>query len=594
MGLAPALPSAAYINFPPCGIDVQAIRVHLGLTRGVVFLFHIHHNAHDQARALTRAGARSSARRAAERVRGSGGWGRVVLNRNVLDAAQGIVGYMVEAREGYVYGRWWERGHGVLWRRYQRVCWRRHEQQRGCVRREQDWEREYEQAYEVIEFAGGWNVVPDGATYGARGPETNEDVDVVGDADVGTPYRTHRERKDRLRGNTQRRESRREQVPESIFLPKMQKRWKDAGGVTLVQTPAPPRVDKGKGKARAQLEEAVDLDVDVVAIDAACAVPAAEVVARPTSTAAALPFPTRTAAGGTVFGAVAQYEFRALEPHAATSRCRWPRPAWFSVGAGANVEVLEHDGNARAMHRKEGPAVEMLPPADVYPSSRICFVEPVTDVLHRDAHVESLGDDREHDDDALLLAVGEEEPYRLSPASPSPAPKSEEEPDVQLDIPPRVLADEEVVGRFADNGAAALACVGYRRIALVRPSRAGSASVRPIAAARGHPSTSSRGQGVVPGVTGASEAGAREGGRGGAGARAREAEGTGARAGRQREREKDTAQGEDKENEVVPVGVPALLLFGPVFEVGSGSASHARDVPLLFGPVLEVGAGHTP
>jgi hypothetical protein len=33
-----------------------------------------------------------------------------------------------------------------------------------------------------------------------------------------------------------------------------------------------------------------------------------------------------------------------------------PRPAWFSVSAGANVEVLEHDGDAGAMHRKEEPA----------------------------------------------------------------------------------------------------------------------------------------------------------------------------------------------------------------------------------------------
>ncbi|KAJ7800210.1 hypothetical protein B0H13DRAFT_2297648 [Mycena leptocephala] len=57
----------------------------------------------------------------------------------------------------------------------------------------------------------------------------------------------------------------------------------------------------------------------------------------------------------------------------------------------------------------------------VRPSVRpeVRFVEPVTDVLHRDAHVESLADDREHDD-ALLMTVGEEDPYRPSPASPVP------------------------------------------------------------------------------------------------------------------------------------------------------------------------------
>jgi hypothetical protein len=85
--------------------------------------------------------------------------------------------------------------------------------------------------------------VSDSATYGAHGPETDEDVDVVGDADVGTcflllplsvfislssflrlssraranplsrSYRARKEKKDRLRGNTRRCESRREQVP---------------------------------------------------------------------------------------------------------------------------------------------------------------------------------------------------------------------------------------------------------------------------------------------------------------------------------------------------------------------------------------------
>jgi hypothetical protein len=144
------------------------------------------------------------------------------------------------------------------------------------------------------------------------------------------------------------------------------------------------------------------------------------------------------------------------------------QPAQKAVSAA--VEVLPSaDTVASASTLAE---VQMLPLADVCPSSRIRFVEPVTDVLHRDAHVESLGDGHEHDDRALLLTVGEEEPYRPSPVSPSPAPGSEEEPDVQLDIPPRVLADEEAVsvrvgpgipsglnekGRFADNGAAALA-----------------------------------------------------------------------------------------------------------------------------------------
>jgi hypothetical protein len=71
-----------------------------------------------------------------------------------------------------------------------------------------------------------------------------------------------------------------------------------------------------------------------------------------------------------------------------------------------------------------------------------------------------------------------------------------------------------------------------------------------------------------------------------------------------------SAQGEDKENEVVPVGCRPSSSSAPssrsargvryrgAGEGGGGrghpGASHARDVLLLFGPVLEVGAGHTP
>ncbi|KAJ7846726.1 hypothetical protein B0H14DRAFT_3138700 [Mycena olivaceomarginata] len=560
-------------------------------------------------RSPTRTGARSSARRAAERVRGSGGWD------------------MVEAREGYVYGYvggYMEDGFGFGYAGAGGSAGTGYFGS-GTSAYAGAGTSSSADAYEVVEFAGGWNVVPDG---GVRGPETDEDVDIVGDADVD---HTARARKRKIvYGATPGSARVGGSMPESICLPKMQKRWKDAGGVTLVQTPSPPRVDKGKGKARAQPEEAMDLDLDVVAIDAACAVPAAEVVARPTSTAAALSFPTRTAAGGTVFGAVAQYEFRALEPHVATFRCRWPtsslvfRRRWSECGGRRSQQTPESESRNQPAQKAVSAAVkvlpsadtvasastlaeaQMLPPADVYPSSRIRFVEPVTGVLHRDAHGESLGDDREHDDDALLLAVGEEEPYRAPAPRRSRRSLMSSSTSHRVFSPTRRLCPTEREGGIADNGAAALACVGYHRIALVRPSRAGSASARPIAAAHGHPGTSSRGQDVVPGVTGASEAGARGGGRGGAGARAREPEGTGARAGtttgarRARTRRmRSSPWGRRPPSSSAPSSRSARgVRYRGAREGGGGrghpGASHARDVLLLFGPVLEVGAGHTP
>ncbi|KAJ6554743.1 hypothetical protein B0H19DRAFT_152216 [Mycena capillaripes] len=103
-------------------------------------------------------------------------------------------------------------------------------------------------ANEVFERYSWWDVVRDGTP---RGSETEEDgdadVDVVGDSDVDNTTR-----KDCVRGNTGRRERRREQMPDSICPSKMRNGWKDAGGAALARIPAPPRVDKGNGKAHSR------------------------------------------------------------------------------------------------------------------------------------------------------------------------------------------------------------------------------------------------------------------------------------------------------------------------------------------------------
>ncbi|KAJ6616799.1 hypothetical protein B0H10DRAFT_1369857 [Mycena sp. CBHHK59/15] len=200
----------------------------------------------------------------------------------------------------------------------------------------------------------------------------------------------------------------------TICLPKMQKRWTDAGGATLAQTPAPPRVDKGKGTARAQPEEAMDLDA--AAIDTAECVPSPpprlSLAPRPPPPPPRFRSPLAPPPAGLSAGPSPSTSFARLSRMLPHPGAGGPSPAWFSVGAGANVEVLEHGGDAGAMHRKEEPAAsesrnqpaqkavsaagevlpsadtvaststlagaQTLPPADVYPSSRVRFVEPVT------------------------------------------------------------------------------------------------------------------------------------------------------------------------------------------------------------------------
>jgi hypothetical protein len=95
--------------------------------------------------------------------------------------------------------------------------------------------------YELVESAGGCDIVPEGAAYDVKGSETggwgggrrgwwNRRWYVYFRRGIPIP-RSHslvddRTRKDRGRGRTRRRSSKREVVLELVCPPKMRKRWK--------------------------------------------------------------------------------------------------------------------------------------------------------------------------------------------------------------------------------------------------------------------------------------------------------------------------------------------------------------------------------
>ncbi|KAF8162309.1 hypothetical protein K438DRAFT_1985235 [Mycena galopus ATCC 62051] len=153
-----------------------------------------------------------------------------------------------------------------------------------------------------------------------------------------------------------------------------------------------------------------------------------------------------------------------------------PRPLWFSVGAGANVEVLEH-GNSANTRLSEPTAAKTLPAADavtsaspsvepessarsddeLHASPRVHFLEPVVDtvtIIESPQDGESSADPRAedvyevHDPDVdIVMSPGDEE-YRKSPASPNPAPESEA--DITPDLAPPVLAEGAVSAPVED------------------------------------------------------------------------------------------------------------------------------------------------
>ncbi|KAF7328535.1 hypothetical protein MVEN_02541000 [Mycena venus] len=440
--------------------------------------------------------------RAVERERGSGGWGGVMLDREVvLDAAAGFAGYGYGTTEGYFGDGFGER--------YARGGYT------AAGTSANEYAASSSKPYELVERAGGWDVVPDGAAYGVKGSETEEDgeVDVVGGG-IATDDPT---REDRVRGKTRRRESKREVVPESVCPPKMRKKWK-------ADVPAPtydlPRGDKGKGKAPVQEETmAIDVDgaVDVVAIDAEerppSPPPRLSLVPPPPPPRFRSPLaPSLPGVPGGPSPSTRFARLSLMSPHPSSIG---PRQAWFSVGASANVEVLEHgDVPGVQWRRKEEEeerveesnvdneavsataAVDALPSADavagtspsaeletvgpveVIASPGVHFVEPVVHADSEPPHVESSNDvhapeEDEGREDILLLTVPEDESYRPSPASPSPAPESEEEDELPIAL--RVeggggtcssraqhSASTKRAGGIPGNTAAAFACVGQR------------------------------------------------------------------------------------------------------------------------------------
>ncbi|KAJ7920061.1 hypothetical protein B0H13DRAFT_220579 [Mycena leptocephala] len=241
--------------------------------------------------------------------------------------------------------------------------------------------------------------------------------------------------------------------------------WRQHKGIDAL-THAPPKMGKGKGKARAEDERMdvdvdgeVDADVGVVDMDGGNKVPSppprSSLAPPPRILRAPLPPPTSAlSAGPSPSTSFARLSL--MSPHPGAGALR---PSWLSVGVGADVEALAHGDAADAHMRREeaerrsmptvdeavSAAVDVHAPADatgsshsldagtlpaaaVEPSPRVRFVEPPGDahVEPPEVHIVSAAySDRTYQDDhqqedALLMAVGEEEPYRPSPESPSP------------------------------------------------------------------------------------------------------------------------------------------------------------------------------
>ncbi|KAF7344071.1 hypothetical protein MVEN_01696700 [Mycena venus] len=143
---------------------------------------------------------------AVERERGSGGWGGIVLDREMLDAVVGFAGYGYGygTTEGYVGNAYGARnGFGEKY-----TCGG---YMAAASTSAEAYSASTSKPYEIAECAGGWNVVPEGGAYGVKGSETEED----GEMDVGDKTPDDSTRKDCVRGKTRRREGKREVVPES-------------------------------------------------------------------------------------------------------------------------------------------------------------------------------------------------------------------------------------------------------------------------------------------------------------------------------------------------------------------------------------------
>ncbi|KAJ7897644.1 hypothetical protein B0H14DRAFT_3124570 [Mycena olivaceomarginata] len=133
-----------------------------------------------------------------------------------------------------------------------------------------------------------------------------------------------------------------------------------------------------------------------------------------------------------------EHELCAAEHRVPHPGAAGPRPACIPVPAIADVEVASARGWRRMSEGVRRPREEAVSPA------ADAVLPPVDPVVKDDnelppvespAGVHAAEAERDPYDDTLLMAVSEEE-YRLSPASPSPAPESEDD-----SVPPVAVAE---------------------------------------------------------------------------------------------------------------------------------------------------------
>ncbi|KAF7336205.1 hypothetical protein MVEN_02168300 [Mycena venus] len=140
-------------------------------------------------------------------AQGGGGWGGVVLEREVvLDAAAGFTGYgsgsgMMDEYLGDAYG-----ARNAFGGKYARSGYTA-----AASTSAEMYTASTSKPYEIVERAGGWDIVPEVGACGVKGSETEED----GEVDIGDKIPDDSTRKDRVWGKTRRREGKREVVSES-------------------------------------------------------------------------------------------------------------------------------------------------------------------------------------------------------------------------------------------------------------------------------------------------------------------------------------------------------------------------------------------
>ncbi|KAK7026341.1 hypothetical protein R3P38DRAFT_3530505 [Favolaschia claudopus] len=530
--------------------------------------------------------------RAREVVGGSGGWGGVVVDEYEYEGDGGLGGYGYRGEYGYADG---SRGN-----------------RKG---------KEREKGYEVIEGEGGWIVVPEKARVSG---EEEEDVGETG-------------------GEEEEERVSQPQPRASVCPPKMRKAWKGKVGVG---TAVPPRLDKGKGKERVveRVGETTDAGGDAMDVDGGAARLAIDTTRIPSaSSSSSVPLPPATSrqprhasptppvAAASLDGPSPSTHFAQLSlmsPFVSTA----PRMAITSSSAAhaADKDVLGRDGSGvgkwgrrRSGVEEEVKEKEKTAPAEdqddsaaaAAPSSPWGDVEMIPpevsprmpsggdgDHLARspnlpvhDAHVE---------DHSPLMAVDvEEEPYRSSPESPAPVSEDDEqdqgvlfvtsstaaggesvapEPDVPMPPPPPVeIPPTDVVPHEVPPSQAVDASAGVADApAEAPPAREPTPPPPPAPVAK---KTMTVKEWRAEQERKRREQEEKE-------QREREEKEKEQREREHKEREKADAQGEDKENDVVPAK-PAEDGLSRVLEGIRRSA--VVDKPPLVVPVVHEEAGES-